>query len=429
MSIAQLPRRIAVLSIHTSPLASPGVGDAGGMNVYIRETAIRLADAGVAVDIYTRATDPDVAPIVEPHPGVRVLHIPVFASELKKEDLPGQMVSMAVAVEELAEQVGAEYDLVHSHYWLSGQVGSAAAKRWRVPLVHTMHTMAKVKNLALAAGDSPEPALRVVGEERVVATSARLVANTHREAAELIEHYDAIPERVSVVHPGVDLSVFHPGAGKAAARAALGWREQDQVILFVGRLQPLKAPDVLLRALRHLPATTANGGNIRLVICGGPSGNGAHMLEALNELSHRLHLNHRVTFVPPQAPAALAELYRAADVVAVPSYSESFGLVAVEAQACGTPVVAAAVGGLVTAVKAGSSGALVPSHDPLAWSHSLHQLLSDSAGREQLSRSALVHARRFTWERTSHELLHVYQQVLAEQAVLTTLEQANPTRD
>lgn len=429
MAVAQLPRRIAVLSIHTSPLAAPGVGDAGGMNVYIRETSNRLADAGVGVDIYTRATNPDAPPIVEPRPGVRVLHIPVCASELKKEDLPGQMVSMAVAVEDLAEQIGAEYDLVHSHYWLSGQVGSAAAKRWRVPLVHTMHTMAKVKNLALAAGDTPEPALRVVGEERVVGAAARLVANTHREAAELIEHYDAIPERVSVVHPGVDLSVFHPGGGRSAARAALGWRENDQVILFVGRLQPLKAPDVLLRALRHLPANTPAGGHTRLVICGGPSGNGAHMLEALNELAHRLHLVHRVTFLPPQQPAELAELYRAADVVAVPSYSESFGLVAVEAQACGTPVVAAAVGGLVTAVKAGVSGLLVPSHDPLVWSHSLHQLLADAEGREQLSRSALVHARRFSWERTSHELLHVYQQVLGEQAVLATLERNEPARD
>lgn len=416
MSPASEPLRLAVLSIHTSPLDLPGSGDAGGMNVYVRETSEHLAERGSLVDVYTLATDPDAPVVVEPAPGVRVIHVSIPGmDQAAKEDLANHLVALCIAVADQAEALGAKYDLIHSHYWLSGQVGWGLAKRWQVPLVHTMHTMAKVKNLALAVGDHPEPSLRERGEEQVVQAAAELVANTHREAAELIEHYDALPARVSVVHPGVDLETFSPADGREAARARVGWSQDECVVLFVGRLQPLKAPDVLVKALKHLPATATDGKHLRLVICGGPSGSGSQMLEQLQDLVHKLHLKGRVTFLPPQNATRLADLYRAADVVAVPSYSESFGLVAVEAQACGTPVIAAAVGGLVTAVKNETSGLLVSGHDSMVWAATISRLLHDDPLRERLGRGAIAQARRFSWLQTSDELLAIYERVCSPQ--------------
>lgn len=416
MSELRLPKRVALLSVHTSPLDAPGSGDAGGMNVYIRETAQRMAARGVAVDVFTRATNPDVRPIVEAAPNFRVIHVAAGPlGDLAKEDLPAQMVALAVGITEFAEQCGLHYDLVHSHYWLSGQVGWAVARNWHVPLIHTMHTMAKVKNLALAEGDKPEPQTRVLGEEHVVQVAAQLIANTHREAAELIEQYDALPERVRVIHPGVDLDVFTPADGRLAARARLGWEPEDFVIGFVGRLQPLKAPDVLVNALAHMPRQTAGGNPIRLVICGGPSGNGRESLTELQRLAERLGVADLIEFLPPVSSAQLADYYRAFNLVAVPSYSESFGLVAIEAQAVGTPVVAAAVGGLVTAVKDGASGVLIGNHDPLAWAKTLTGLGNQPALRERLSIGALHHAQRFSWDTTTDQLLQAYAQTLAEQ--------------
>ncbi len=245
--------RVAMVSLHTSPLDQPGTGDAGGMNVYVLELARRLAARDVEVDVFTRATGSSLAPVVDVSDGIRVHHVAAGPYEgLTKNELPAQLCVFAREVLRTeAYHPPGYYDLVHSHYWLSGQVGALARDRWGVPLVHTMHTMAKVKNAALAEGDTPEPMTRLIGEEQVVAAADMLVANTDDEAKQLIDLYDADPGRVEVVHPGVDLSTFRD-VGMAAARERLGLPASGDVITFVGRIQPLKAPDVMLRAVAVL---------------------------------------------------------------------------------------------------------------------------------------------------------------------------------
>ena len=404
------PRRIATLSVHTSPLEQPGTGDAGGMNVYIVEVAKRLARHGVEVEIFTRATSSDLPPVVEMVPGVHVRHVSAGPFEgLSKEELPSQLCAFTNGVlrAEAAHPPG-RYDLIHSHYWLSGQVGWLARERWGVAHVHTAHTLAKVKNRLIAAGDRPEPKARVIGEEQVIAESDRLIANTRCEARDLVHHYDADPARIAVVPPGVDLDRFRPGRARSEDRARLGL-PPGRIVAFVGRIQPLKAPDVLISALASLRGT-----DISLVVCGGPSGSGLDRPTALIELATSLGVRDRVLFLPPQTGDDLAALYRAADLVAVPSYNESFGLVALEAQACGTPVVAAAVGGLVTAVRDGVSGVLVDGHDPREWARVLDTLLAAPRRRAELSAGAVAHAARFSWDRTAEGLLRVYREAVAE---------------
>jgi D-inositol-3-phosphate glycosyltransferase len=411
------PRRIATLSVHTSPLEQPGTGDAGGMNVYIVEVSRRLAELGVEVEVFTRATRSDLPPVVEMAPGVTVRHVTAGPFEgLSKEELPSQLCAFTSGVlrAEAAHPPG-YYDLIHSHYWMSGQVGWLARERWGVPHVHTAHTLAKVKNRLIAMGDRPEPKARVIGEEQVIAESDRLVANTRFEAQDLVHYYDADPARTAVVQPGVDLDRFRPGP---ADRARLGLPPTGRIIAFVGRIQPLKAPDVLIGALAVLQSMGER--DTTLVICGGPSGSGLDRPSALIELAASLGVADSVIFLPPQSGDDLAALYRSADLVAVPSHSESFGLVALEAQACGTPVVAAAVGGLVTAVRDGVSGVLVDGHDPRDWASVLTRLLAAPRLRRRLSAGAVAHAAQFSWDRTAEGLLRVYREAATEHRALIT---------
>jgi D-inositol-3-phosphate glycosyltransferase len=416
------PRRIATLSVHTSPLEQPGTGDAGGMNVYVVEVSRRLAERNVAVEIFTRATASGLPPVVEMAPGVHVRHVTAGPFEgLSKEELPSQLCAFTNGVlrAEAARPPGF-YDLIHSHYWMSGQVGWLARERWGVPLVHTAHTLAKVKNQLLAEGDRPEPKARVIGEEQVIAEADRLVANTRFEAQDLVACYDAEPSRVSVVQPGVDLDRFRPVPGaQLAARRSLGLPERGYIVAFVGRIQPLKGPDVLIASLAELRRRDpALADQVTVVICGGPSGTGLDRPTALIELAASLGVADAVRFLPPQTGAALPALYRAADLVAVPSYNESFGLVALEAQACGTPVVAAGVGGLITAVRDEVSGVLVDSHDPRDWARVLASLLTAPARRALLSLGAVAHAQGFSWDRTASGLLRVYREAMAEHRCL-----------
>jgi D-inositol-3-phosphate glycosyltransferase len=400
--------RVAMLSVHTSPLEQPGTGDAGGMNVYVVEVARQLARRGVEVEIFTRTTTADLPPTVELEPGVLVRHVTAGPYEgLGKEDLPGQLCAFAAGVMRTgAHEPEGHYSLVHSHYWLSGQVGWLAADRWQVPLVHTMHTMARVKNLHLAEGDTPEPAGREIGEVQVVEAADRLIANTLGERHELIELYAADPDKVVVVPPGVDLSLFAPG-DKRAARSATGLPHDAKVLLFVGRIQPLKAPEVLVKAAAELLARHPDWrGELVVAVVGGPSGSGLAHPQALQELADGLGVAPQVRFVPPVPRTELAQWYRAADLVVVPSHSESFGLVAVEAQACGTPVVAARVGGLPTAV--GEAGVLVDGHDPRVWADTLDALLHDPERRDALSHKAIEHAALFGCDRTTERLYEVY---------------------
>lgn len=412
---ARRPRRAAVLSVHTSPLDQPGTGDAGGMNVYIVETAKRLAAAGTEVEIFTRATSSEQPPTVEMAPGVLVRHLTAGPYEgLPKQDLPGQLCAMTAGVlrTEAARPEG-WFDLVHSHYWLSGQIGLVAAERWQVPLIHSMHTMAKVKNRDLSPGDSPEPRMRVLGEEQVVLASDRLIANTTVEAAELVDLYGAHNDAVDVVHPGVDLDTFTPG-DRARARARVGIDAGRIVLLFVGRIQPLKAPDILLRAAAELLAEhPALRDRLTVVVCGGPSGSGLDRPTALMELASDLGIADLVRFEPPSDRESLADWYRAADVTVVPSHSESFGLVAVESQACGTPVVAAAVGGLPTAVAHEVSGLLVDTHRPRDFAVAIHSIVSNPALRAEFAHGARMHAASFGWDATAAGLLDSYSAAVA----------------
>lgn len=407
---ATQPRRVAVLSVHTSPLEQPGTGDAGGMNVYISQTAVEMARRGVAVEVFTRATSSDQPPVVELAPGVLVRHVPAGPFEpLSRDELPAQLCAFTSGVlrAEAFHEPG-YYDLIHSHYWLSGQVGWLARDRWGVPLVHTAHTLAKVKNAAMADGDTPEPRTRVFGEEQVVAEADRLVVNTAVEAHQLIGLYGADPRAVRTVSPGVDLDRFRPGS-QAASRAALGLPQDAVVLAFAGRIQPLKAPDVLLRAAAQLVGDDpALAERLVVLVAGGPSGTGLEQPQALRELADSLGIGDLTRFLPPQSGEHLVHVYRAADVVAVPSYNESFGLVALEAQACGTPVVAAEVGGLPVAVRHGVSGLLVPSHRAGDWATALRRVALEVATHAEFARGAVRHASRFSWARTTDTLLEAY---------------------
>src|SRR4051794_22529542 len=310
------PRRVATLSVHTSPLDQPGAGDAGGMNVYIVEVSRRLAARDIEVDVFTRATSSELPPVVEMSPGVTVRHVSAGPFEgLGKEELPGQLCAFTAAVlREEAQHEPGFYDVVHSHYWLSGQVGWLARDRWSVPLIHTAHTLAKVKNAALAAGDHPEPRARVIGEEQVVAEADRLIANTDEEARQLVRHYGADPHRTLVVPPGVDLDRFSPG-DPAAARRAIGIPDDAVVLLFVGRIQPLKAPDVLLRAAAELLADDpALRDRLEVHVVGAPSGSGLEAPKQLEKLAATPGIADRVRFPPPQPPEPPAHHYPAPHV-------------------------------------------------------------------------------------------------------------------
>jgi D-inositol-3-phosphate glycosyltransferase len=399
-----------VLSVHTSPLAQPGTGDAGGMNVYVLQSALQMARRGVEVEIFTRATSSADQPTVRVAPGVLVRNVVAGPFEgLDKYDLPTQLCAFTAGVlrAEATHEPG-YYDVVHSHYWLSGQVGWLARDRWAVPLVHTAHTLAAVKNASLANGDAPEPPLRAIGEQQVVDEADRLIVNTEHEAHQLVSLHHADPDRIDVVHPGVDLQTFTPG-DKLVAREVLGLARDELILAFVGRIQPLKAPDVLLRAAARL---TEQFPHLRVLVAGGPSGTGLAAPDALVRLADELGIADRVTFLPPQSREQLVNVYRAADLVAVPSYSESFGLVAVEAQACGTPVVAAAVGGLPVAVRDGVTGTLVGSHDVDDWAQAIGDLVQ--RGPDTMRTAAVEHAATFSWAHTVDGLLASYGRAMSD---------------
>ncbi len=412
------PRRIATISLHTSPLDQPGTGDAGGLNVYVVEVAKQLASRGVEVEIFTRAVCPDAPPAVELVPGVLVRNVVAGPfEELDKNSLPSQICPFTFGVlrTEAAFAPG-RYDLLHAHYWLSGQVAAVAAERWGVPLIQSMHTLGKVKNLALASGDYAEPAARIRGEGEVVAATDRLVANTAEEARQLVGLYGADPWRVKTVSPGVDLSVFRPDpvgaslpASASAARRKLGLPPDAVVLVFAGRIQPLKGPDIVLRAAASLLSSSPGlADRLVVVFVGGPSGSEVGAPGRLDGLAASLGISGVVRQEPPCPQPELADWYRAATMVLVPSHSESFGLVALEAQACGTPVVAAAVGGLRTAVRDGFSGVLVDGHDPVSYARVVEKLVAAPERLASLSRGAIEHASAFGWPATAERLIEVY---------------------
>ena len=399
--------------MHTSPLEQPGVGDAGGMNVYTFNVAKGLARAGVQVDVYTRATRPSQGEVVEVCEGFRVINIVAGPYEgLDKEELPTQLAAFAGGVVQYTRAHDLHYDVIHSHYWLSGQVGWLLADLAGIPLVHTGHTWAAVKNAA--SSGAMEGEARRICEQQLVDNAETLVVNTKDEIDELARHYDVDPCKISVVTPGADTELYTPGTNRNTelARRQLGIPLHAKVVAFVGRLQDFKGPQVLIRALGELHREHP-GLPLRAMICGGASGSGASV-ERYAELAREEGIAHLVRFLGPRPPEELVAVYQAADVVAVPSYNESFGLVAVEAQATGTPVVAARVGGLPLAVAEGTTGLLVDGHAPNAWAAALGTLLIDDTQRIAMGEAAVAHAATFSWQESAKTLVGVYERTIAD---------------
>ncbi|HEY1446466.1 MAG TPA: glycosyltransferase [Acidimicrobiales bacterium] len=419
-------RRLAVLSLHTSPLAQPGTGDGGGMNVYVRELTAALARTGVACDVFTRAWSPDLAPVVEVEPGLRVHHVPAGPAEcVPKEALPA-------AVEEFTANVlgrmaadtgsggteggGLPYTSVHANYWLSGLSGHVIKHELNLPLVCTFHTLDRVKAESMPEEvEADMPHRRAEAEASIIECSDAVLASCSVEADQIASLYGGEPGRIRIVPPGVDHAFFGPGH-RPQARRALGLPLDGRLLLFVGRIQPLKRADVAIETLAELRAE--GGEPYRLVVVGGPSGpHGEKSLQALHDVADARGVRELVHFIEPQPHELLSSYYRAADVCLVPSRSESFGLVALEAAACGTPVVASAVGGLTTLVDDGHTGFLVDEPDPRAYAAAVRRVFDQPLGPERLSTASVLRARLYTWRAAAATLVELHDELAAGRLV------------
>src|SRR5437763_4825188 len=393
-------RPVAMLSVHTSPLAQPGAGDGGGMNVYVRSLASNLARAGVACDVLTRADHAEQPPVAEVEPGFRVVHLAAGPiAPVPKSALPELVDPFVDAALDFLAAEHEPPDVLHANYWISGAVGHKLKHDLDLPLVATFHTLDRVKAEA-GVGDDPETRARVEGE--IVRCADLMIAATDDERRQLVTLYGAQEDRIEVVPPGVDHRVFVPG-DRAAARSTLGVDPDERVLLYVGRIQPLKGADLAVRALAELDD------DVSLLVVGGPSGTtGPAQVVALRKLVADLGLERRVRFVPPQPHDQLVSYYQAADVCLVPSRTESFGLVALEAAACGTPVVAADVGGLRTIVDEGRTGFLVEGRDPDAFAARVRRLLDDDVTARRMAAAAADRAARLTWSTSAARLRRLY---------------------
>jgi D-inositol-3-phosphate glycosyltransferase len=381
------------------------------MNVMIAALASELRARGLAVAVFTRATGVDLPPSITLDDGVQVHHIEAGPPTLRKEDLASHLCAFYLGL--AAHPALRDVDLLHGHYWMSGWVGRKLRQHRDLPLVQHFHTLAHTKNVGRGGTQPSEPMLRMAAERRVVADADAVVAPTATEAALLRQHYHARAGQVHVIAPGVDLDVFRPGGDRAVTRRDLGG---GRLVLFVGRLQPLKGPDVAIRTLAALRAHLPDDGvPTRLIIVGGPSGDGYGTVDppALRRLAADMGVADQVALLAPRPHRELAALYRAADVLLMPSRSESFGLVALEAQACGTPVVAADVGGLRDIVSAGG-GTLVDDHDPQAYARAAAPYLASTQIRSAASESAVAGSRHFSWHRMADQTLDLYRSLLAE---------------
>jgi D-inositol-3-phosphate glycosyltransferase len=393
-------RSVAMLSVHTSPLAQPGAGDGGGMNVYVRSLASNLARAGVRCDVLTRAEHAEQQPVVEVERGFRVVHIGAGpAAPVPKHEVLRLTDSFADATLAFVADQSEPYDVLHANYWISGAVGHRLKHDLDLPLAATFHTLDRVK---AEAGVGEDPAMRARVEGEIVNCADLIIAATDEERDQLVTLYGADRDRVEVVAPGVDHGVFALG-DQTAARRALDLDPSARVLLFVGRIQPLKGADLAVRCVAELDP------KVTLLVVGGPSGSGGEAeLQRLHELVDELGLHDRVRFVPPQPHERLAVYYQAADVCLVPSRTESFGLVALEAAACGTPVVAANVGGLRSVVDDGRTGFLVEGRGPLDYAAPVDLLLSDRELARAMTASALTRSSRYLWSMAAARLRRLY---------------------
>jgi D-inositol-3-phosphate glycosyltransferase len=400
-------KRVAILSMHTSPLAQPGVGDGGGMNVYVRELVSALAHAGLDCTTYTRAWNADLPRVVHVEPNHRVVHIPAGGFDLPKGELLSVVDEFADGVRDDIVANGGT-DVLHANYWLSGIAGHRLKHELDLPLVMTFHTFARVK----AQGGDPESAVREDSEASIIGCTDAICVSCTEEERQFRDLYGNPPGSVEIVAPGVEHAFFAPG-DKRGARHALRIPFDVPVMLFVGRIQPLKGLDVAVRTLSEL-----EDGSSRLIVVGGASGEEGDLeVERINELIDRLDLRERVQFVAPQAHHLLSTYYRAADVVIVPSRSESFGLVALEAAACGIPVVASGVGGLITIVDDGVTGHLVADRDPAVFARHVNRLFADRIAAAEMGRRAADKARHYTWSFAAARLRRAYADVTTRERV------------
>jgi len=403
-------RRVAMLAVHTSPLARIGGPSAGGMNIYVRELARELAARGARVDIFTRQEREDTPALTVLEPGVCLIALPCGPfGGVEKISLVPYLPSFAAAVDAWATENRRTYDLIHAHYWLSGIVGDALRCRWDVPLLMTFHTLAQAKNSVARSASENEATQRIVAERRLMHSVDAVMAFNPQEKAEMTWYYRAEPGKVCVVPAGVDTTRFRPG-DRAEARRLLDLPPDDPVILFVGRIDPIKGIDVLVDALCGLRSEMWLTAPPRLLLVGG--GEGEPAFETLIARASAHNLLDRIDFVGSVPHADLPNYYRAADVVAVPSFYESFGLVAVEAMACGTPVVASRAGGLAFTVDDGQTGYLVPHNDPDALAARLYAVLTDTPLRARLGAQATVAAQRFAWPVVASRVVHVYDRLI-----------------
>ena len=399
-----------MISLHTSPLQQPGAGDSGGMNVYVRELVSALAQAGLECTTFTRADREDLPEEVLVEPGHRVVHIEAGPHHLPKEALPEITEDFRRGVLDWIERHDRP-DVIHGNYWLSGVVGHQLKHDLDVPFVSTFHTLARVK----AEGGDPEPEWRDRAEAEIIHCADAICVSCDEEESQFRRLYGNPDGRIEIISPGVEHAFFAPG-DRSGARAALGMDPHRPLLLFVGRIQPLKAPDLAIRALRSLDARGHR--DAELVIVGGASGSAGDVQETeARALVDELGLHDRVRFVPPQPHHMLSSWYRAADVVVVPSRSESFGLVALEAAACGVPVVASSVGGLVSLVDDGCTGLLVEGRDPDAYAAAIAKVLDDPQLADDMGRAAVERAKRYTWAFAAARLRRLYADVTARELV------------
>jgi D-inositol-3-phosphate glycosyltransferase len=423
-------RRLAVLSLHTSPLAQPGSGDGGGMNVYVRELTAALARTGVACDVFTRAWSPDLPSVVEVEPGLRVHNVPAGPpAYVPKEALPAVVEEFTANVlGRMAAATGSgggaggglPYTSVHANYWLSGLSGHVIKHELNLPLVCTFHTLDRVKAESMPEEVEADMAgRRAEAEASIIECSDAVLASCSVEADQIASLYGGEPGRIRIVPPGVDHAFFGPGH-RPQARRALGLPLDGRLLLFVGRIQPLKRADVAIEALAELrDGTDADGGEpYRLVVVGGPSGpHGEKSLRRLEDVADARGVREFVHFIEPQPHELLSSYYRAADVCLVPSRSESFGLVALEAAACGTPVVASAVGGLTTLVDHGHTGFLVEEPDPHAFAAAVRRVFAAPLQPERLSTASVLRARLYTWRAAAATLVELHDELAAGRLV------------
>lgn len=400
---------VAYIAMHSSPLLQPGIGDAGGMNVYLDRLSRTMAARGVDVTVFTRRAGPDLPMVTEVAPKYRVVHIEAGpVAQLAIGAVQRHLGAFTDGVLGWIQKGCHEYDLVHSHYWLSGRAGVKLKGALGVPLANSFHTLGRVKDESRHPQENASSLERLMTETEVIASSDCVIASTPFEFDELLEHYGAAPERLCVSAPGVDHTVFNRH-GTQEARRTLGFGN-EQIVLFVGRIQAHKGTSVAVRAFAELlDSRGRNAGDVRLHIVGGASGaQGEKELKTCRDLVTRLGIVDFVRFFEPVPHSVLADHYRTADVVVVPSRSESFGLVAAEAQACGTPVVASNIGGLPYVVTASESGLLVDDHDPRAFAAAMSAILEHPPFAERLSDGAVAFSQKFSWDTTATRLLELY---------------------